>query len=384
MRTWRRDESLGARALVGAWLGVTALAPAAAQPFNDTGIVQCAGPLGEVIPCGGTGQDAEFGRDVRRPAGGDGRLGFSFTKIGADGGALPASATEWSCVLDRVTGLMWEIKTDDGGLRDQDETFGNWADGRPGDAITYAADVNAQGLCGHADWRLPTRTELHSIADLSIPSPGPTLDPGVFPNSRSVGFSTGWWTSTTVAGNSRNAWVVLGRDGSVTYGMSRNFGYAVRLVRRASPLPTGERYVIDGAEVTDRLTGVVWRRCTEGQTWDGSTCVGTMLLLSWPEATQRALNEAAAAGQPWRLPNAKELLLMSDDRLSGPAIDQTVFPGVPTGISPFYWSGSLSVANSYESVWMLPSFSGALAQTSVTAASGTRTGHVRLVRDRPR
>lgn len=377
-----RQAAVAAIAAIGFIGG--APAPAAAQPFNDTGVVHCVSPLGLPTDCGGTGQDAEYGRDVRRPAGGDGWRGFSFTKIGADGGALPASATEWSCVLDRVTGLMWEIKTDDGGLRDQDETFGNWEDGRPGDAITYAADVNAQGLCGHADWRLPTRNELHGIVDLSRPTPGPTLDPNVFPNSRSAGFSTGWWTSTTLAGNSRNAWVVRGSDGSVTFGMSRNFGYAVRLVRRDRPLPGGERYLIDGGEVTDRLTGVVWRRCAEGQTWDGSTCTGTLLALSWAEAQQRALDAAAATGLPWRLPNAKELLLMADDRRSDPAIDQSVFPGVPGGVSPFFWSGTPSLQYIVDdAIWTLSTFAGSLSPVSVSSPSQS-DGAVRLVRDRPR
>ncbi len=43
-----------------------------------------------------------------------------YLKLDAGGNELPANATNWSCVKDKDTGLIWEAKSDDGGLRDRD------------------------------------------------------------------------------------------------------------------------------------------------------------------------------------------------------------------------------------------------------------------------
>ncbi|MGH9802607.1 MAG: hypothetical protein ACRD82_19755, partial [Blastocatellia bacterium] len=74
------------------------------------------------------GQDSQIGRDAAAGASvltktGSGSKGFDFTKIANDGSSLPANATlgsapgAWACTLDNVTGLTWEVKTDDNGLR---------------------------------------------------------------------------------------------------------------------------------------------------------------------------------------------------------------------------------------------------------------------------
>lgn len=34
---------------------------------------------------------------------------------------------------------------------------------------------------------------------------------------------------------------------------------------------------------TDGTTGLTWKRCSEGQTWDGSTCTGDATLRDWRE-----------------------------------------------------------------------------------------------------
>jgi hypothetical protein len=90
-------------------------------------------------------QSAAYGRDAAFMAGklskiGGGSAGFDFTKIANDGFELPSNATlgsgpkDWACTRDNVTGLLWEVKTADGGLRDQDWTF-TW----------YNADPNTNG-----------------------------------------------------------------------------------------------------------------------------------------------------------------------------------------------------------------------------------------------
>ncbi|MBQ0943037.1 DUF1566 domain-containing protein [Ideonella sp. 4Y16] len=344
-----------------AWLlGPAALAqsvaPArAAQPatvsfqklnLNDTGRTTCLDPSnGSRLPCAGSGQDGEFGRDVSNPRKRDGRAGFSFVKIAADGTELPPKATAWSCVKDKVTGLVWEVKTDEGGLRDQHHTYTDYRDGRPGDASEFVPAVNAAGLCGATDWRLPTAWELQSLVDYGQTSPNLPIDTAWFPHTVGQPYRT----STGVVGFPPGRWSVqfasaplpwVGGEIDNLWGQSD--ALPVRLVRGAR-WAQGDRFVPIGAEVTDRMTGLVWRRCAEGQTWDGSGCgdPSTATRYTWQGALDQA-RAAAAGGTGWRLPNVKELFsLVSLDEV-GPAIDRAVFPNTPRALT---WTSTFSNYN---------------------------------------
>lgn len=174
-------------------------------------------------------QDGMVGLDVSSPTSSDGKLGFSYTKLDASGNVLPASAATWVCVKDNITGLTWEIKTNDGGLRYKYKTYTNYGDNRSGDASEFAAAVNATNLCGHADWRVPTILELQGIVDYSKDhslGDGPAIDSAWFINS----ISENYWSSTALAGDASQAWNVDFRCGVVGY-CGRNALYAVRLVR---------------------------------------------------------------------------------------------------------------------------------------------------------
>ena len=216
--------------------------------LNDTGITTCSNATTNGLPCpvsGFPGQDAEFGRDKSANDNSDGHAGFSFTKISSTGAALPASATSWSCVKDNVTGLMWEIKTDDGGLHDRDWTY-TWyePDGTKngGDAGTqnggacggtspcdtqgFVQAVNTAGWCGAKDWRLPTVWELKSI--ISYDRTDPAIDTDYFPNTLSAWF----WSSSSFqyAALGNNAWYVVFNDGYHNWERKSSDG-KVRLVR---------------------------------------------------------------------------------------------------------------------------------------------------------
>ena len=84
----------------------------------------------------------------------------SYTKLDAQGNALPDSDSSWSMVKDNVTGLMWEMKTDDGSIHDKDNTY-NWGDAQS----VFIAKLNATNYGGFSDWRLPTFKELSSIVN---------------------------------------------------------------------------------------------------------------------------------------------------------------------------------------------------------------------------
>lgn len=61
----------------------------------------------------------------------------------------------------------------------------------------------------------------------------------------------------------------------------------------------------------DPKTGLIWDRCSVGQTWDGTTCTGEALRLNWKDAKEyvaRFANEQAKGGYTdWRLPTIQEL-----------------------------------------------------------------------------
>lgn len=86
--------------------------------------------------------------------------------------------------------------------------------------------VNAAGLCGFTDWRLPTADELQSLVDYGVAYPGPTIDTSWFPNTPGYLF----WSSSPNMGISFFAWAVGFYDGYV-YDDDRVSSYRVRLVR---------------------------------------------------------------------------------------------------------------------------------------------------------
>ncbi|WP_446011601.1 Lcl domain-containing protein [Candidatus Electrothrix sp.] len=138
-------------------------------------------------------QDCSHGRDVTHNDNSDGHAGFSYTKLDSNGVPLANqnadyATTPWACVKDNVTGLIWEVKTDDGGLHDKDDTY-KWYNTNPAtnggadgyenndgntcygynssDSSTfcnteaYVNRVNAAGWCGGSDWRMPTHKDRH-------------------------------------------------------------------------------------------------------------------------------------------------------------------------------------------------------------------------------
>ena len=222
-----KDAANNVQATVSSVAVTTPAAPSAATGLlNDTGVTasQCyqAGS-GTLVSCSSAAalalnnaQDGMSGRDANGTTNGsaDGKLGFSFAAVAG------------GCVRDNVTGLMWEVKTNDGGLRDWNTTYTNYGDGRAGDASAYVTAVNASGLCGHNDWRLPSADELQSIVDYGVAYPGPTIDTTWFPNTK----GSVYWTSSPYVGYSAYAWVVDFDYGYVGYGYRGGSGY-VRLVR---------------------------------------------------------------------------------------------------------------------------------------------------------
>jgi hypothetical protein len=97
-----------------------------------TGQKNCYSEAGIVIPCKGTGQDADTDVGVRWP---EQRF------IGNNDGT----------VTDKLTGLMW---TKNANLLNGSGTWNN--------ALKYIGGMNIEGA-GYKDWRLPNINELRSL-----------------------------------------------------------------------------------------------------------------------------------------------------------------------------------------------------------------------------
>lgn len=222
------------------------------HPLNDTGVSLC----GNYAYDGGSGNHSNSENCANTtdangdpiPAGQDGHYGsnsFDFTKLDNSGNDLAAGAANWSCVRDNTTGLTWEVKTDDGGLQGKDNTYtwynanantnggsagvangGSCPDTGNCDTEKYTSAVNAQGLCGTVNWRMPTKEELRSIVNHATINPA--IDTNYFPNTR-VG---SYWSATPHARYTDEAWPVNFAIGYDDKNRSKKHYYkTVRLVR---------------------------------------------------------------------------------------------------------------------------------------------------------
>jgi hypothetical protein len=277
----------------------------------------------------------------------EGQEAARFLRLGPEGQAVPTNtrAPAWSCVLDRATGLVWEVKTSTTGLHFQDNLF-SWnqdgnalshdhCDSRPCTAQAFVRAVNQTGWCGAHDWRLPDREELRSLVDYGIPYPGPTIDHRVFPHTRPQFY----WAANANASETEEAWGV---------GFAFGFDYAyyttdrvrVRLVRgkRVKGTPSTDFSLIKQKPNNisiDLISGLVWARCSVGMNWDGTQCRGQAQILSWPEAV-------ALAKDGWRIPSLKELSSLVDLTKANPAIDTHRFPNTPAGN---FWTATPFINN---------------------------------------
>jgi hypothetical protein len=171
----------------------------------DTGQTKCYDAVGNEIACAGTGQDGDHGANA-----------MSFTPL--VGGTM---------VQDNVTGLIWEVKTNKDDVENYDDPHDadnryTWYDpdsatngGHAGtesdhDTLDFIEALNNANFGGYSDWRLPSREELRSIVDYSIPYSGPTVDVSYFPNT----VSSNYWSSTTCANDKDYAWIVGFHHGS--------------------------------------------------------------------------------------------------------------------------------------------------------------------------
>ncbi len=281
------------------------------------------------------GQDAQYYGPVH-----------SYTKLDGSGNALPEDAASWVMVRDNVTGLIWEVKEngDDAenytNLHDADNTY-TWCDP---DSITNGGDqgtcgahdtegfidaLNSTNFGGHNDWRLPTLKELVTLSDYSRYNPA--IDPAFFPAT----VLDAYWSATTDAANTGQAWFVSFRDGYTNY-QNKSNSYPVRAVRGGnSSVPS----FIDNGDgtVTDMATGLMWVQASADTDGDG-----TPDEMNWQDALAWCENLELAGYTDWRLPNINELRSIVDYARYDPAIDTIFFPDTT---SNSYWSATTQTSS---------------------------------------
>ncbi len=156
-------------------------------------------------------------------------------------------------------------------------------------------------------------------------------------------------------------------------GLSLSFNVAaVQTCNDNMPASTPtDQFTINGdGTVTDTHTGLIWKRCPEGQS--GSDCSqGVADDISWDLALQQADSSSFAGNGDWRLPNIKELTSIVELQCYDPTINLTVFPNDPGSI---VWSGSPYAFDS-EDAWCV-----VFDQGDECNARRSSYRHVRLVR----
>ena len=218
------------------------------RQIGDTGQQACLGSSSDECPVAARpGQDAEFGRDALAATGnllklGVGPAGFDYSKLDAEGRVLPDDADEWRCVVDNLTGLIWEVKVDDPSSphhfahsyswrqSDSNNNGGNAGESDGGQCAGSLCDtanllevVNLTGLCGASSWRIPSRDELATLIHSGVASPAMATE--YFPLA---GESV--WTWTPAASNASLAWRIDMNTGEILL-EEKTRALRVRLVR---------------------------------------------------------------------------------------------------------------------------------------------------------
>ncbi|WP_026377085.1 DUF1566 domain-containing protein [Aestuariibacter salexigens] len=119
-------------------------------------------------------------------------------------------------------------------------------------------------------------------------------------------------------------------------------------------------------------TGLVWMRCSLGQTWNGSTCINEADELTWQQALDQAYGYEFADSLAWRLPNIKELASITERSCVRPSINETIFPNTS---ADDYWTSTPSMADP-QRAWVVAFFN-----SSNSIKQKDRSVFVRLVRN---
>ena len=164
---------------------------------------------------------------------------------------------------------------------------------------------------------------------------------------------------------------------AVLAALSINTGHAEQICNtNLAETAPASRFQITGGEALDTKTGLVWKRCLGGQTWDeeANKCSIFVTSSNWKEALESATNG-------WRVPNIKELGSIIEHSCSNPSLNTEVFPGPAELVAPTLWSSTpaLRYLNSigHEGVWTMQTQDG----TAISVYKKNQSRNTLLVKD---
>jgi len=201
-----------------------------AGAINDTGVTTCYNDSKFPIPCDGSTGFPGFDQD------GSQFTSNSFDKLNDQGDVLSSTASNASCVYDKNTNLVWQVKKDtyvfswlnkitsvnggDEGFEGADGSTSDVCGGNTPCNTDHYSDVlnnlrsensNSVGLCNITNWRLPKLRELMSIMDFESSNESVLIDEQYFNVARNTNPGTTaafYWTATPAAVNGDAAWCV--------------------------------------------------------------------------------------------------------------------------------------------------------------------------------
>ena len=263
-------------------------------------------------------------------------------------------------VTDQRTGLTWM----------RCALGQTWSGDCRGDYKTYTFEdaqtaASSTDFAGHTDWRVPGAAELSTLVERATANPATNRI--LFPTTPAVEF----WSSSPYVGSAGNAWYVGFSYGNVGYGY-RGSSYAVRLVRGGQSLDSLQTTdFVDNRDgtVTHKRTGLMWKRCAEGQTFSSFGCEGEASKSAWKQA---AASTAFAGYSDWRLPTAGELTSLVDWTVEDPATNAEIFALTPEAE---FWTSTPAASNPGSEAWYV-----GFSDGTTNTASNTAQYYTRLVR----
>jgi hypothetical protein len=121
--------------------------------------------------------------------------------------------------------------------------------------------------------------------------------------------------------------------------------------------------------VNDAVSGLQWRRCLEGQSWNGTACTGTLNVYNHRSAL---VHGDTVSG--WRLPRAKEARSMLEISHLAPYLN-SLFPTPPMALT---WTTTADVSDPMNKAYALTTDNG-----NVFSAGRSNFYAVRMVRTLP-
>jgi hypothetical protein len=250
----------------------------------------------------------------------------SLTKLDENANPLPEGAASWAMVRCNNTGLIWEVKTDNGSVHDKDNQY-TWQQAKD----IFIANLNTDSFGGFSDWRIPTVLELSLIIER-----GNAGFHDYFPHLGSNNTAYYWSVNDNLT-HSHQAWSVRVADcGNIYAGYEKSDLLYLIAVRGKSHSESGRFKLNVGGSVTDKSTGLMWQRSDADP-------------LTWQEALDHCEGLNLAGYNDWRLPNINELLSIVDYGRAQPAINTYYFPNTATDDQ--YWSSSTLYCGPLQANW---------------------------------